>query len=51
MKSQPGLFLHSLQSNAQYLVNAICEGTIEEIKLEVMSVIIMNAIGKNSSLK
>lgn len=46
MESQPGLFLHNLQSNAQYLVNAICEGTIEEIKTEVMNGIIMSAIDK-----
>lgn len=46
MKSQPGLFLHNLQSNAQYLVNAICEGTIEEIKIELMNTIVMNTIDK-----
>lgn len=47
MVKKEGLFLHNLQSNAQFLVNAICEGTIEEIKTEVMNVIVMNAIDKN----
>jgi hypothetical protein len=50
MKKKPGLFLHNLQSNAHYIVNAICEGIIEEIKTEVMNVV-MSAIHKKSDLR
>lgn len=46
MKSKEGLFLHNLQNKAQFLVNAITEGLIEEIKAEVMNSIMIAAIDK-----
>jgi hypothetical protein len=46
MESKEGLFIHNLQRNAQFLVNAICEGIIEDIKTEVMNNIMISVVDK-----
>lgn len=43
MSKRERLFVHNLQYNAQIVVNAICEGIVQDIKAEVMSAIAMSS--------